>query len=307
VGQAKLLKLVLRRQDGALARGEPTPHHLFIGPSGLGKSLAARELSARAHTGMVKLRSDETVESIVQELCRLQPCDFAFVDEAHRLKAEAQELLYEVIDHGTVPPKLVAGSTGREPVKVSPITLVFATDQPGHLLNALFKRIPAVVHFQPYPEKEMREIVARIATRRNLLLSPQAAGQLARVCHGIPRRAEHRVNDVRLYFADSERRQLGLPDISNYLRDNGIDDDGMGENERSYLAFLYRNGSASLEAVAGYLGLDMEFVKHQIEQPLRYCDLIIVRQSGRMLTEAGKVRITKVLQFREKHSEEFGS
>jgi len=275
------------------------PHHVFIGASGLGKSLASRMLAQRAGTGMAKFRSDETQSAIVEHLCKLQPCDFGFFDEAHRLNNDAQELLYEVIDKVTVPPELVVGAASNEPVKVAPITLVFATDKPGQLMNALLKRIPTTVRFRPYPEDEMREIVARIAARRNVLLTPQAARQLARVCHGIPRRAEHRVNDVRLHFADSERRQLGQSDVLKYLRDNSIDADGLGEDEHSYLDFLSRNGSASLEALAGYLGIDQDFLKNQVEQPLRYRGLITVRSSGRMLTEAGKERVGRLRQADE--------
>jgi Holliday junction DNA helicase RuvB len=299
VGQAAALKPVLRRQDGAMARGEPLPHHLFTGASGLGKSLAARVLAERAKTKMVKLRCDAEEGAIVEQLVGLQPSDFAFFDEAHRLRPEVQERLYEVIDHSTVPPGLAAAPAGNQPVRIQPITLVFATDRPGYLLAALFKRIPVTVLFRAYPEREMREIVARIAARRSVLLSPQAMRKLAQVCHGIPRRAEHRVNDVRLYFPDSERRQLRQADIKTYLRGNRIDADGLGDYERAYLDFLSRNKTASLEALAAHLGVDKAFVKYHVEQPLRYRQLITVRSSGRVLTDLGHERVGQLHQRRE--------
>jgi Holliday junction DNA helicase RuvB len=291
VGQKTILKPVLRRQDGAKARGEPMPHHLFTGASGLGKSLFAQTLAGRAGTRIFKFSSQETPEEITEQFRQMQPCDVAFFDECHRCDDKTQELFYDVIDKHIIPAKLVANPTNAEPVKVAPVTFIFATDRPGQLNNALVKRIPATVRFQPYPEDEMREIVSRIAARRNVLLSPQAAGQLAKVCHGIPRRAEHRVNDVRLYFPDSERRQLGRPDVLEYLADDGVDADGLGRDERAYLEFLARNGTASLEALAGYLGTDREFVRQQIEQRLRYCGLIIVRSTGRLLTADGEERV----------------
>jgi Holliday junction DNA helicase RuvB len=227
---------------------------------------------------------------MVELLHQIKPCDFAFFDEAHRLDNLSQEMLYHVIDNLKIPARFARNAASGEPIQIAPLTLIFATDRPGQLNNALLKRIPATVCFHPYPDHEMREIVSRVASRLNLLLSPQASLRLAQVCHGIPRRAEHRVNDVRLFFPDSERRQLTLSEIVEYLRANGIDADGLGEDERSYLDFLAENGSASLDALAGHLGIDRDYVRCQIEQPLRYRGLIIVRSSGRVLTSAGKER-----------------
>jgi Holliday junction DNA helicase RuvB len=285
------LKPVLRRQDGALSRGEPMPHHLFTGASGLGKSLLARTLAERAKAKTFRVRSDETPEEVVAKFRQMERCDVAFFDECHRLDHAVQELLYEVIDSSTVPAKLVASAGGPEAVTIAPVTMIFATDQPGRLLNALLKRIPATVRFKPYPENELKEIVARIAARAGVLLSAQAARQVARVCNGVPRRAEHRVADLRLYFGDSERRQLGLPDVEDYLHSQGIDGDGLGEDEHTYLEFLSRNGSASLGALAGHLGIDTEYVRTQIEQPLLYRGLVMVRSSGRQLTRDGEKRV----------------
>jgi Holliday junction resolvasome RuvABC ATP-dependent DNA helicase subunit len=304
VGQGNVLKAVLRRQDGAMSRGEPLPHHLFTGTSGLGKSLATNELAERSGAQVTKFHCQESLEEIVELLQEVKPCDFAFFDEAHRLDNLSQEILYQVIDNLTVPARLLRNAATVESIKIAPLTLIFATDQPGHLKNALLKRIPATVHFQPYPDHEMREIVSRVASRRNLLLSPQASLRLARVCHGIPRRAEHRVNDVRLFFPDSERRQLGLADIEEYLSANGIDGDSLGAYERIYLDFLAENACASLDALAGYLGIDQDYVRKHIEQPLRYRGLIIVRSTGRVLTPAGLERTRSVRQARTNEQQE---
>src|SRR5947209_8559551 len=75
--------------------------------------------------------------------------------------------------------------TRRSSDLLAAVTLIFATDRPGKLLNALVKRISIRVHFQPYPEGELKEIVERVADRRDLLFSPQAARRLARVCNGL--------------------------------------------------------------------------------------------------------------------------
>jgi Holliday junction DNA helicase RuvB len=286
IGQRRALAPVLREQDGALARGEPMPPILFTGQSGLGKSLAARTLAARANTSMVTLMSTGSPEQIAARLVKLKMGDVAFIDECHRLQSESQELLFEVIDSGTVSSEF-AHKAGEEDVKLAPITLILATDRPGKLLNALLKRIQILVQFTPYTERELKEIVARVATRSKILLSPQAAKALARVSAGIPRRAEHHVRTLRLYFADSEKRQLGLSDVVDYLHAHGINRSGIGRHERRYLDFLACNRSASLHALAAHLGTDSEFVLQQVEQPLRHRRLILVGSSGRTLTRWG--------------------
>jgi Holliday junction DNA helicase RuvB len=288
VGQEAALWAVFREQDGARARGEQLPPVMFTGESGSGKSLAARVLAKRAGAEMVKFRGTELLEDIVERLHRMKQGDVAFFDECHQLPAPIQELLYEVIDSNQLPPKLLPNTGGEEPTKLASISLVFATDKPGRCLNALLKRIPTIIRFSLYPVREMKEIVKRVAARSNVLLSPQAAGQLARVCNGLPRRAEHHVRKARLYFADSEKRQLSIGDIQEYLEARGIDPDGLGAEERSYLEFLGKNRSASLEALAAELRVDAEFVRGQVEQPLRYRGLITVRSCGRVLTREGR-------------------
>jgi Holliday junction DNA helicase RuvB len=287
VGQREAMLPVLREQDGAQTRGEPLPPLLFTGASGSGKSLAARMLSKRVGTNIEKFNGAESVEGVAERLRTMKLCDVALFDECHRLSDDVQEMLYAVIDSSKIPAKLTKARS-QEDITITPITLIFATDQPGRLLNALHKRIPTTVRFKPYRDEEMKEIVSRVAKRRGVLLSAQAAGRVARVCNGLPRRADHHVQRIRLNFEDSERRQLGLSDVQEYLAARGIDADGLGPDERDYLQFLGQNGSASLEALAGHLGVDAEFIRTQVEQPLRYRRLITVQSSGRVLTPDGQ-------------------
>jgi holliday junction DNA helicase RuvB len=297
VGQKEALTPLLREQDGARSRGEPLPPTLFTGPSGTGKSLAARTLAQRAGTNIIRLSATNTPLQIGQELITLRSCDVVFCDECHRLPDDAQELFFELIDRGTIPNEPTTPNC--EPVKIAPLTLIFATDRPGRLLDALYKRIPITVRFRSYSTVELKEIVARVAKRRNMLLSPQAARQLAITCSGLPRRAEHYVTRLRLFFSDSERRQLGRRDVHEFLLANGIDSNGLGKDERRYLTFLGRNRAASLEALSGYLGVDPDYVRKQIEQSLRHRNFITVRSSGRVLTRAGKEWVGQLRKSRK--------
>lgn len=288
VGHKDALKPALKLMKGAMARGLPTPHMLFLGQSGTGKSLAAHTLAGQAGTETTKFVGKATPAEIAAKLAVVKTGDVIFVDECHNLENDAQELFFEIIDKRQVPGKLVPGADPAEVVPVAPSTCIFATDRPGKLINALVKRIPLTIRFKPYPLSEMKEIIARIGSRQGVLFSPQAARQLARACHGLPRRAEHHVLNLRLMVPDSEERQMGTEDVRTYLEMVKIDRDGLDELARECVRFLRKNRAASVDALAAALGIDVEHLKAQVEQPLRFRGLVDVSGRGRVLTDKGR-------------------
>lgn len=283
IGQRRTIDPVLRELHGAMARGEPPPHLMLTGPSGVGKSLFMRSMAEECGTRILKVFANEPVSQMAEKFLGLKACDFLFIDECHNLKAEAQEMLFEVIDTRKVPP----AKEDEAPAEVQPFTLGLATDRPGSLLNALHKRFPTTIHFSLYSHMEMKEIVEAIATRKNVLLSPQAANALARACNGLPRRAEHLLVKLRLFFAESETKQLGTGHVEEFLGAFRIDEHGLGPLEHRYLASLQETGSASLETLALILGTDKEYVLRQVEPVLLHLRYVTIRPGGRVLTAKG--------------------
>src|SRR5262249_29437483 len=192
---------------GARARGEPFPHALFMGPSGAGKTLLARALATEFDTTVINAMGYDTREKLAQKLSELRACDFLFIDESHRLGPYEQELICEAITEQSIPNLHRTGGQNTPEEKrgiVQPWRLILATDQPSRLLDALLKRVVIRETLGEYPLRELREIVATLATRTRLLLSPQAATKIATASGGLPRRAEHLLGELRLYFQDSE-------------------------------------------------------------------------------------------------------
>ena len=266
-------------------------HTLVIGPSGIGKTELFGALAKRANVNMLKVVGKERMPKVCEKLLRLKPNDIIVFDEGHNQDSMNQEMLYEVIDTGQIPARCLPDPTASAPANVAPCTVVFATDQPGQLLKALVARLPQRVWLVDYLEDEMREIVARVAERESVLLSPQAARQVARVSNGLPRRARDHVRSIRRYFRDSERTQIGVPQVESWLVDKGISCDGLTAAEFRYMGFLLEEERASIETIAAVLGVDAEYVRVHVEQPLLYRKLVRIGGSGRSLTKAGVARL----------------
>jgi Holliday junction DNA helicase RuvB len=291
VGHRPVVDLLKRQLAGALARNEPFPHTLLVGASGLGKTHLARALAVEFGTRLSAAMGYHTRRQLAGKLGSLKMADFLLVDECQRLGAPEQELLCEAIDELSIPDLSKPGDKGEvadERVSLPPWTLLLATDRPGTLSNALHRRVVLQVELGLYSNPEMKEIVETLAEDEGLLLSPQAARLIAGVSAGLPRRARHYLSNLRLFFPDAERRQLGVPEVREFLRAFGVDDAGLDRSERCYLHALIDLGSASLESLALHVGLDQPFVKSRIEAHLVRLGLVRIRPSGRELTDRGR-------------------
>ncbi len=292
IGQKPLVERLKRLLAGSQARREPLPHCLFRGMSGLGKTALTRALAAASGGKLVDARGQLSRYELAKKFAYVRTFDFFFIDEAHLLKSPAVDLLLEAIDdHKIIVPRKSTRSKDEkdapEQIDIPLCTIVLATDQPGALANALIKRMPLDEPLTPYPIRELREIAELVAKQLNILISPQSAGLIAEVSHGLPRMAEQFLDKLRLWFPDSENQQLTVRQVHEFLRAFGVDRQGLREEHRSYLAYLKEIGTASLESLAVFLGTDSPFVRYQIEYPLMQQRLICIGKQGRQLSQSG--------------------
>lgn len=293
IGQKPIVDLLRRQLEGAQSLSEPFPSTVFIGPSGIGKTRLAEALAAEFGTRLVKVMGHLTAEALVANVQALQFGDFFFIDEAQNLSPACQEMLFHIIDDLKVsiptptPPGRKPTLSATPELSVQPHTVILATDRPGKLLNALQKRMALHVRLGYYSPRELKEIVDRIASDLNLLISPQAAKLIAQVSAGLPRRAKHHLENLRRHLSECREQQISQRMVRQFLVEFGIDDDGLGERELEYLSYLAEVGSASLESLALYLGLDSVFVRQQIEPVLQRQRLIVIGSGGRKLSRRG--------------------
>jgi Holliday junction DNA helicase RuvB len=288
IGHRNVVDRLCRLMDGARARKEPFPHTLFAGPSGVGKSKLARTLAEEYGTKCVKVMGHKDAKDLGVALAALETNSFLFIEEAHRLGAAEQEFLCEAIDEKSIPitdPKDDKKKVP-EPIKLEPFSLIVATDQPGRFLDAFINRLVIHIDLDFYPIPEMKEIVEGLAGK-TVLISPQAAKALAEAAGGLPRCAEQLLKKLRLFFPDSEKRELRLDDIRKFLKGEGIDDSGLSPLQQRYLAQLSECKVAALESLALALGTDAVYLRRHVEARLIRRGMVKITSGGRQLTAEG--------------------
>jgi Holliday junction DNA helicase RuvB len=298
-GQRKWVRFLTGQLRGAQAHGEPCPHLLFIGRSGMGKTKLAHALVEEAGTALHLVHGRAKPADLVGQLVRLKAGDFVFLDEAHRLGRDAQTLVLEVIDKFRAPPDLLdpQAEAQRDPngrLVIAPSTVILATDQPGQLVGALLERMEHRVHLADYDRGELVEIVAASASELGLLVSTQGLGVLADASQGQPRRALHLLKGLRRQHSGDPRREIGKQDVLRYLDAADIGRLGIAPEQRRYLVHLHRRGSASLATLAALVGADGDYVLGRLEPGLVKLEFICVGRFGRKLTPAGRAWVDEL-------------
>jgi holliday junction DNA helicase RuvB len=287
-GQFAMVSHVRRLVRGARLRGEPLPPLLLLGPSGVGKTRFVDALAADGGVARHILFAGRSVKvaDAVSAITALKPFDLLFIDEAHSLAEDEQQVLFRAIDCREVP-----AVNGRQVDRskfepVNPFGLVLATNQPGRLVPALRRRTLELV-FLPYTVTELAWVGRRLAETLGVELSAQAARRLAETAHGTPARVRRRLETLRSYWP--ERLRFTQEHVERVLAREGIDDAGLTAHQRHYLRCLAESGEETLRRLALRLGVDPRYVADEVEADLIFAGYVAAGDGPRRaLTPAGR-------------------
>ena len=289
--------------DGAKRDGEPFPHALIDGLSGLGKSALAEAIATEIGSNfrMFVCSKQANLDVISTVLHAAKEADLIFLDEAHELNGKVQDALLTFIDRHEAPflDGVSRGQTDdglRAPVAHS--TLVIATDRPSKLVNALKKRMGLIIHLERYTESQLRLIGRSVAYKLRLPISSQALGLLARQARGVPRTLKLALEGLRRCRGDT-----GLPvtkeEALRFLTQEGYDRFGLKALERSCLQFLNERGCMSAPNLATCLGVEFESFCSDLEPWLVESGLVSIDNHGRHITMKGLSHIDQQAQTLE--------
>ncbi len=298
VGQQRVVRHLERLINGAKAHGDPCTSVLLTGPAGYGKSSIAKAIAKEYGSNFhVLIAGSDTKPSEVCDVLReIKHGDVFLVDEAHSLSRDAQQLFYVALDQWRIPTPTERGLNRSQFESIAQFTLILATNEPGGIRHALRSRLTRI-EFDPYTQKELKEIAERIAGTRGIEVSPQAANLLAKTSQGSPRSIARRIDNIKHFW--SSEKSLTKDHVREFLGSEGVDESGRTPHQREYLKCLTASpkGQCNLERLAVRLGCDVVNVRQEVEPYLIEQELIDpASRLGRGITEKGRQFVQEFCQ-----------
>ncbi len=207
IGQNHLKALIRTSVASARQRNAPVPHCLITGGAGLGKTSLARLIALERGVSFVATTAEAFDDSAAVKglLSRLDDKGYdgrgqpnglispsvLFVDEAHRLPRQSQELLYAAVEDRVLDIRVRDPLTGllkhcREWVPA--FSLICASNRPGDLTASFRDRLRLELRLELYDHKDSTRIVRQAFTKMGLKCGPGPATQIAARGRGVPRK-----------------------------------------------------------------------------------------------------------------------
>jgi Holliday junction DNA helicase RuvB len=272
VGQTKHKENLRVFVEAARRRGEPLDHILFSGPPGLGKTTLAHILAQEMGVQLVTT-SGPVIEhkgALAALLTtKLQKNDILFVDEIHRLNPVVEESLYPALDDLVMDIMTGEGAfASAVQIPLQPFTLVGATTRTGLLTAPLFSRFGHVVRLDFYPPEDLARIVLRSAKLLGVRIDDDAAHEIALRSRGTPRVANRLLRRIRDFAEVLGTGRVDLPRVKQACERLEIDQAGLDEMDRRYLAVVidhYDGGPVGVEALAAALAEPRDTLEDVVE------------------------------------------
>src|ERR1700741_4917144 len=181
IGQERVKENLQIAVQAARARGEALDHVLLYGPPGLGKTTLAQIL-ANEMGSHIKVSSGPLLEKkgdLTAVLTSLDPQDFLFLDEIHRLQPALEEILYPAMEDFRVDLIIGQGPGARvHPYQLNAFTLIGATTRAGLIMAPLRSRFGIVHRLEFYSPEDLQRIVDRSAKILGITIDREGAAEI---------------------------------------------------------------------------------------------------------------------------------
>jgi Holliday junction DNA helicase RuvB len=277
--------------EAAKRRGEAMDHVLLCGPPGLGKTtlagIIAHELSAPI---------DQTAGPVLQKkldltgiLSNVRNRQVFFIDEIHRLQPDIEEILYAALEDFRLDILIGAGPGARtHSITLPRFTAVGATTRQGLLSAPLRGRFGIVLRLDPYDEATLGKIVERSARLLDVVISADAAREIARRGRGTPRIANRLLRRVRDYAQVRADGHIDLSVAMAALDLLKVDRYGLDEIDHKIMLTVmekFSGGPVGLSTIAASIDEQTDTIEEVYEPYLMQLGFLDRTARGRMATE----------------------
>ena len=290
VGQEKVKKNLRVILDAALKRRESCDHLLFYGQAGLGKTTLAN-LVAREMGANMKVTSGPTLEKmgdLAAILSNLEKGDVLFIDEAHRLNRQIEEVLYPALESRKL--HLIVGKgTGARTFSIDlpPFTLIAATTRANLLSGPLRSRFGASFKLDYYQIPDIEIILRRSAKLLGVKIDDAAVAMVARASRFTPRVANRLLKRVRDYSEVNNIKEINAETAKETLDMLEIDQLGLEPTDRELLKAIidkFHGGPVGIQTLAAALNDDRGIIEDVYEPYLMSIGLLNRTPAGRIVT-----------------------
>src|SRR5689334_17805753 len=271
VGQSTVVEKLKVYVAAAKARGDALDHCLFSGPPGLGKTSLAHILAAELGVGL-HVTSGPALErkgDLTGLLINLQPRDFLFIDEIHRLPAQVEEYLYPAMEDFRLDITIDSGPAARAmKIDLPPFTLVGATTRTGLLTSPLRDRFQIQERLDYYTPTDLEAILARSAGILGVQLAEDGAKEIATRSRGTPRIANRLLRRIRDFAEVAGVKRVGRDVAARALERLEVDRSGLDPMDRKILLTIlekFGGGPVGLDTIAASVGEQRETVEDVYE------------------------------------------
>ena len=283
------------------------PHALISGAAGLGKTSIAKIIAAEMGVGFVPvtaegLEDSTAVRGLLSRLCDkgydaqgrpsgpIRP-SVLFLDEAHRLPRQSQELLYSCIEDRVLDAKVKDTLTGlTKPVRewVPFFTLVAATNLPGLLTPSFRDRLRLHLRLENYDDADSAKIARTALAKLGVKCAPAVARQIASRSRGVPRKIVSICEQVRDIVVSRGKTAASAGLCQQAFALLGIDTIGLTKVDVQLLVALATSSQpVGLKTAATLIGESEDFLESAIEPFLLAKNLIVRTSKGRSISPIG--------------------